>query len=98
MRDYSFINSTSGSHQWAAGYKEGWEAAKADSNNHNVLPNRLVVEYDLAPALVESKLHDKLVELGWSPPGSGVKYYYEAPDKTCRCGLNPSGCNMGCDV
>jgi hypothetical protein len=26
------------------------------------------VEYDLSPAMVESALRDKLVELGWTPP------------------------------
>ena len=38
----------------------GWQASKADSHNHKV-----VVEYDLAPALIESRLHDKLLELGY---------------------------------
>ena len=45
------------------GFKAGWEAAKADSHNH-----KMVVEYDLAPAAVEGKLRDKLIEMGWTPP------------------------------
>ena len=38
----------------------GWHASKADSHAHKV-----VVEYDLAPALIESALHDKLLDLGY---------------------------------
>lgn len=51
-----------------AAFFAGWQASKADSHNHKV-----VVEYDLAPALAEGKLHDKLIELGWSPPSEGLQ-------------------------
>ena len=45
----------------------GWQASKADSNNHKV-----VVEYDLAPALIEGAIMNKIVELGWIPPGGAA--------------------------
>jgi hypothetical protein len=31
----------------------------------------VTVEYDMSPVMTESKLRDKLVELGWTPPALG---------------------------
>ena len=30
----------------------------------------VTVEYDLSPAMTESALRDKLIELGWTPPNN----------------------------
>ena len=31
--------------------------------------SKVMIEYDLSPSLVESEIRDKLIELGWQPPG-----------------------------
>lgn len=41
-----------------------------------------IVEYDLSPAMVEGAIRQKLIELGWSPPG--------APDRFAQIPLDPS--------
>lgn len=49
------------------------------------------VRYDLSSAMVEGEIRDKLIEMGWTPPGPGVKLPVEplsneVAKKLCKAG------------
>jgi len=55
----------------AAGYVEELQAQLCESEDSLMkirAGHTKTVEYDLSPAMVESRLRDKLIELGWTAP------------------------------